>query len=562
MTLNYKFLVYIIVILLISQKIRFVNGIFTKLPWLYNIETTQLNYGVAVSDVDNDGDLEFIVAGFSGPNYVLKYNKESKSMDNIATEHTSFENLMDEEGQAIGVCACDIDGDGKEEIYILNTNQAYSGVSAYSDKLFKWRNGRYEDLFLDEVNINLPAKNFAGRSVACIDRHGSGKYSILLATYSHGGKGNFSLLEVDDLDSRTNREEGILVIKNVGEEAGISRSTGGRGLVVGPILNDIGMSDIFFGNEGNKWIGNPGDNFLFKNLGNGTFFDVAEAAEILDKHENGRGLALTDLNNDGLLDIVCGNWEGNHRIFLQYKTKEGKRYFRNTASAFFEQPSPVRTVLVADFDNDMQADIFMNNILTDNKPQPNSLFGVKVLPDFNISIVERDCGEATEKEGYGTGAAYTDIDGDGVLEILISHGESKEQPLTLYKAKQEKTQNNNFLRIKPLTKFGAPARGALVTLKTNSGVRLTQVIDGGSGYLCQMEPVAHFGLGHNIGESVEILWTDGEKIIKQLSPSDVNQQIVIKHPDMILDLHVLFPEFSKSTIESNMTTKGNIHEEL
>ncbi len=28
-----------------------------------------------------------------------------------------------------GVCACDVDGDGREEIYVLNTNQAYAGLS-------------------------------------------------------------------------------------------------------------------------------------------------------------------------------------------------------------------------------------------------------------------------------------------------------------------------------------------------------------------------------------------------------------------------------------------------
>ncbi|CAC5422668.1 Cartilage acidic protein 1 [Mytilus coruscus] len=173
---------------------------------------------------------------------------------------------MDPKGQAIGVCACDIDSYGREEIYFLNTNKAYSELSSYSDKLIKWRNGQYEGILLDSINTNLQAKNYAGRSVACVDRFGSGKYSIAVATYSHGGKGNFALLEVDEFNPLTDRESGVLVIRNVAKETGISKSTGGRGLFVGPILNDIGLSDIFFANEGKEWIGNPGDNFLFKNL--------------------------------------------------------------------------------------------------------------------------------------------------------------------------------------------------------------------------------------------------------------------------------------------------------
>jgi len=112
------------------------------------------------------------------------------------------------------------------------------------------------------------------------------------------------------------------VIKNVAVEAGISRSTGGRGLVVGLILNDIGWSDIFFGNEGNQWIGNPGDNFLFTHLGNGTFANVAGETEILDSNGNGRGIALADLNNDGLLDIICGNWKGIIAFFFNSFSKK------------------------------------------------------------------------------------------------------------------------------------------------------------------------------------------------------------------------------------------------
>lgn len=41
----------------------------------------------------------------------------------------------------------------------------------YSDKLFKFRNGRFEDLLSDDLNIARGVANqMAGRSVACVDR--------------------------------------------------------------------------------------------------------------------------------------------------------------------------------------------------------------------------------------------------------------------------------------------------------------------------------------------------------------------------------------------------------
>lgn len=47
-------------------------------------------------------------------------------------------------------------------------------MATYTDKLFKLRNGRWEDLLSDEVNRDV-ASRFAGRSVACVDRTVSGQ---------------------------------------------------------------------------------------------------------------------------------------------------------------------------------------------------------------------------------------------------------------------------------------------------------------------------------------------------------------------------------------------------
>lgn len=57
--------------------------------------------------------------------------------------------------------------------------------------------------------------------------------------------------------------------------------------------------------------------------------------------------------------------------------------------------------------------------------------------------------------------------------------------------------NNNWLRVVPRTRFGAFARGAKVVLYTKKSGAHLRIIDGGSGYLCEMEPVAHFGLGES-----------------------------------------------------------------
>ncbi|XP_076443149.1 cartilage acidic protein 1-like [Babylonia areolata] len=504
---------------------RPVHGMFTDRSRLIPFSTRQLNYGVAVADVDGDGELEWIVAGFSGPNLVLKLDKTTGYYYNLATEEDDrFQALRDSQGQAIGVCACDIDGDGREEIYFLNTNDRYSGPKRYKDKLFKWRRGadgreRYENLF-DDAGNNGALSMFAGRSVAAVDRKGTGKYSIILATYAEYGQGSFGLIEMDEAASDV--ASGRIVLRNVAQEAGIAMSTGGRGITVGPIMGNDGHSDIFFDNEGG-YRGNDPRNALFVNDGNGRFTNMAQELGLSDPSP-GRGVALGDFNNDGRIDIVYGNWMDPHRLMLQQE--DGT--FQNASSPEMAARSPIRTVIAADFDNDGVLEVFYNNIVYSrgwgsSPPETweNRVFRVAPSSSGGVSITKLDIGDALEPNGYGTGGAVADMDGDGQLELLLSHGESSAQDLSLYHVTSG--HNNNWLRIMPLTRFNAPARGAKVTVTLGDNTRLTRVVDGGSGYLCQMEPVAHFGLGSQSAVQLRIQWPDGSVYDGQLSSQDLNK---------------------------------------
>ena len=280
----------------------------------------------------------------------------------------------------------------------------------------------------------------------------------------------------------------------------IDQITGGRAVVAGHIVSD--QIDIFAANE-------RGPNFLYKNT-NGIFTEIAKEKKIQDIFQNGRGTALTDFNYDGQLDIVTGNWNGYHRILVN----DGN-YFVDKSSLDFKSPTRIRTIISADFDNDGYDEIFMNNI-----GQPNKLF--KILD--NGILKEISLRNALEPNGLGTGAAVADIDNDGILELLVSHGESGAQPLSLFKANVD--ENSTFIRIKPLNFFGAPARGATVTLHTNFRSH-AKTIDSGSGYLCQMEPVAHYGIreGEKI-KSISIKWTNGN--IDEFEINDINKTIEYK----------------------------------
>src|SRR5690606_30549505 len=336
----------------------------------------------------------------------------------------------------------------------------------------------------------IAANMTAGRSVACVDRNGAGNYGFFVANYG----GPMRLYELDN--------HGL--IEDVAARAGVDLIAGGRSLVSLPVVTS--RMDVFAGNE-------RGRNFLFMNKGDGTFTEVAERFGLTDSLENVRGITVLDANGDGDLDVVYGNWQGPHRMFLRL---EGG-VFRNDAPQEMALPSRVRTVIAADFDNDGYEELFFNNM-----GEPNRLFGFRDGRWQRLNL-----GAAAEAYGLVTGAVVGDFNHDGRLELLISRGESGLQPLTFY---TPHPNLSHWLRVLPLTVNGAPARGAIVKLHTHSRTQI-RAIDAGSGYLCQMEPVAHFGLGPepDTDMAVEVFWPDGATTL--LDIAQIDRQYTVNYPD-------------------------------
>ncbi|KFQ25221.1 Cartilage acidic protein 1, partial [Merops nubicus] len=486
------------------------------LPPDYDSNPTQLNYGVAVTDLDADGDFEIVVAGYNGPNLVLKYDKARGRLVNLAEDDrdSPYYALRDRQGNAIGVTACDIDGDGREEIYFLNTNNAFSGMATYTDKLFKLRNGRWEDLLSDEVNRDV-ASLFAGRSVACVDRMGSGRYSIYIANYASGNVGPHALIEMDVAASDPAR--GVVVLVDVAAQAGVSKYTG------------------TVGGTGHCWARRVRDPFAGRAapVAGRTARAAARPMRLDDPYQHGRGVALADFNRDGRVDIVYGNWRGDPKpagpgvALPVLVVTPCPSLTQDIATPKFSMPSPVRTVIAADFDNDQELEVFFNNI-ANRGSSANRLFRLIRREHSDPIVEELNPGDALEPEGRGTGGAVTDFDGDGMLDLILSHGESMAQPISIFKGTQG--TDNNWLRVIPRTRFGAFARGAKVVLFTRRSGAHLRIIDGGSGYLCEMEPVAHFGLGHYKASSLEVTWPDGRVVVRPVASSETNSVLEVPYP--------------------------------
>ena len=214
---------------------------FTNISDIIENNNDRLSYGVSVTDFDKDGSYEFVVAGFGYSNLALGY-KNGKLVNTI--QDSLF---IDKDRNTIGVSACDVDQDGFEEIYFLNTD-TYSGEKKYSDRLLD-NDNKILDYF--ELEKNLENLNLtAGRSVVCVDRNGLGKYGIYVANY--GGPTRFYEIDKDE-------------VTDLAPSLNIDQVTGGRAVVAGHIVSN--KMDIFAANE-------RGPNFLYKNE-SGLFTDIA-----------------------------------------------------------------------------------------------------------------------------------------------------------------------------------------------------------------------------------------------------------------------------------------------
>ena len=75
---------------------------------------------------------------------------------------------------------------------------------------------------------------------------------------------------------------------------------------------------------------------------------------------------------------------------------------QDIATDTFSSPSAVRTVIAADFNNDGDMNVMVNNIVYRGMPQPNRLFRV-FTKDEKVKIRKTRIGDAEEPMGYGTG---------------------------------------------------------------------------------------------------------------------------------------------------------------
>jgi hypothetical protein len=220
------------------------------------------------------------------------------------------------------------------------------------------------------------------------------------------------------------------------------------GLGVGPGLFLFGVAAGDYDNDGypDLYVSGYRRSLLYHNTGKGRFEDVTDRAGVANQGAWGTAAGFFDYDRDGRLDllvanyvrydvernVVCGDPRPELRAYCHPDSFPGTppRLYRNngdgtfadaSAQAKLASPGKSLAVALADLDGDGWTDIFIAN-----DTQRNFIYLNK--KDGSFEDASYASGAAVSEDGKteaGMSAAAADVDGDGDIDLYVSHLDSE-----------------------------------------------------------------------------------------------------------------------------------------
>jgi len=428
----------------------------------------------AFLDYDLDGDLDLYLL----TNYIEQYNRNTpygqhhdgsgKSVDKLFRnegmvnglphyEDVSKEAGILSEGWGLGIVVNDINMDGYPDIYVAN-----------------------DFIANDHLYINNTNGTFS---------NDIGKY---LKHQEHDGMG------VDIADINNDGFNDIVVLDMMPDDNRRQKS----------MFSNIAY-DRFYLNLKRNYQTQYVRNVLQLNNGNETFSDIGYLSGVYATDWSWSAL-FADVDNDGYRDLFITNGFRKDITDLDFVTysKEAKMF----GTTEIKRKKTLEAVE-----------------RLDGVKKPNYLF--KNNGNLTFSNQAQNWGLTTPS--FSTGAAYADFDNDGDLDLVMNN---INENAFVYENKSEGEEgDHNFIRIKINGKEGnSQGLGAKIWLYA-SGHSFYAEHQLQRGYQSAVDPVEHFGLGKNkIVDSLKIVWPGGNKeIINNIA---VNQTITVKEENAIKPL--------------------------
>ena len=328
--------------------------------------------GVALFDFDGDGRLDiYLVNSYTVDAALAKRPRPHaalyRNLGNGAFEEVAAKAGVADPGWAMGVAVADYDNDGFDDLYVtcFGPNRLYHNRG----------NGTFEDV-TEKAGVGDPRFS---TGAAWGDYNRDGYLDLFVSNYV-----DFKLEDLPQFG------KGKLC-----QYRGVPVQCGPRGLP--------GSGDT-----------------LYRNNGDGTFTDVSKAARVDDPSGYyGLGVTWTDFDDDGWPDILVANdatpnyaYRNNHDgTFTEMGFTLGFAVNENG----IEQGS--MGISIGDYDRDGRLDVVVTNFSDDY----NTIYHKN--PDGTFTDVSRTTKTAEASIPYvGWGTKFFDYDNDGWLDLFIVNG--------------------------------------------------------------------------------------------------------------------------------------------
>ncbi len=404
-----------------------------------------LVHTIAAADVNRDGWTDLFVGTFADrklADYQVR-GATAPAPDRLLlggpTGFTLDPTFPGRLGRTSGAAFADLDGDGWPELVIArNVRDVERGRSP--SEILRNREGTFEPA----VTLREPG---GARSVGLLDYDSDGRLDLFVTEDRWTGG-----------SSRLLRNEGALQFRDVTREADLPLDVVGMGVGTADFNRD-GATDLFVGGSNRVFLGNRTGHFhegSSRTFGWRTFGDEDDPA----------GVAIGDLNRDGLVDIVVGQHYGSTidagrrvpvRLYLnQGNDADGDPRFGDVTdeAGLVGLSTKAPHVEVADLDADGWPDIVTTASVDDTTPMVFQNLGMDgPIPHFRTN------GESTSTQYWPSGAVL-DADHDGRLDLVLAEFDDRRPTLAL----RNVTESGHWLAV-----AASPTAGSRSSAAVRSG---------------------------------------------------------------------------------------------
>ena len=416
--------------------------LFENTTEAWGLNKSAFSNGGAYVDLDNDGDLDFVVNNINDPAFIYENTFNNSNQKNPA--HTVTIKLVGagQNKNALGA-GIHIYYAGKQQYYEHYPSRGY--LSTVDDRAHF---GLGSSATIDSIKIKWPdgkvqiIKNIKADQLITISYNGTDT----LVQPNHQNQPNHVSQKLVSVSNRYNLHykplERDFIDYTIQATLPHKLSQYGPGIAVGDIDNN-GFDDFYLSGTS----GTPGIFFIQDETGRFTL-DSTRIVRKPNELEEEMGVLFFDMDSDGDLDLyaVSGSYEvpPNHavaqdRLFIN----DGKGQFQQATAALPAETTNGSCVRAADFDQDGDLDLFIGGrVVSGAYPTDPKNFIFRNEGGKFVDVSQQICPQL-QNLGMVTDALWSDFDKDGKIDLVLT---GEWMPVTFMK-----NSGNSFVSINKTT---------------------------------------------------------------------------------------------------------------